>query len=143
MIAVVRISGFVKVRQSIEETMDRLRLRRKYACILINDNAQNLRGMVRKIRNFVAYGEIDEETLVALLKERGRKIGKGKVRIENPEKAAKELLTGKKSEEIGIKPFFRLHSPRGGIDSKIHFGRRKGVLGDNGKAINKLIMRML
>jgi large subunit ribosomal protein L30 len=44
---------------------------------------------------------------------------------------------------LNIKPFFRLHPPRGGIDSAKHFGIKKGVLGNNKESINKLIERML
>jgi hypothetical protein len=42
---------------------------------------------------------------------------------------------------MGIKPFFRLHPPRKGINSKIQYP--KGVLGNNKEDINKLIERML
>ena len=51
-----------------------------------------------------------------------------------------ELKAGK-MDELSIKPFFRLHPPRGGIKSKVHFP--KGVLGNNKEKINELIMRML
>jgi large subunit ribosomal protein L30 len=40
-----------------------------------------------------------------------------------------------------IKPFFRLHPPRGGINSKEKFP--KGSLGDNQEKINELVRRML
>ena len=50
---------------------------------------------------------------------------------------------GKTPEHLGLKPFFRLHSPRGGINSKAHFPVRKGVLGDNKEKINELVKRML
>ena len=54
---------------------------------------------------------------------------------------AKDILAGKKPEDLGLKPFFGLHPARGGIDSKYHYP--KGVLGDHGENINKLIMKML
>ena len=48
-----------------------------------------------------------------------------------------------KYEEVNVKPFFRLHPPRKGIESKKHFGVGKGVLGNHKDKINKLIERML
>jgi glycosyltransferase involved in cell wall biosynthesis len=48
-----------------------------------------------------------------------------------------------KYEELNLKPFFSLHPPRKGINSKKHFGVKKGVLGDNKEQINDLIKRML
>ena len=118
-LAVIRISGKIGIRKDIRETLDRLRLRRKYSCVVIEENPENL-GMIKKIRDFVAFGNIDDKTEKELVAKRGRKNAEGK-----------------------LKPFFRLHPPRGGIDSKKHFGVAKGVLGDNKEKINDLILRML
>ena len=119
MIAVIRISGMVKMNKKIEDTLYRMRLRRKYSCVVLEPTKENL-GMIKKVGDFVAYGEIDEATHKELVEKRGKKIG------------------GK------LKPFFRLHPPRGGIDSKKHFGEtKKGVLGNNKEKINDLIRRML
>ena len=114
MIAIIRIKGMIGVRVPVAETLDRLRLRRKYACVVVEENDVNL-GMIKKVADAVAYGEIDEATLKELKEKRGTK-------HEN---------------------FFRLHPPRGGIDAKKHAGVKKGVLGDNKKLINELIGRML
>ena len=140
MIVMIRISGIPEMPQKAGETLDRLRLRRKFACVLINENPSNM-GMVKEVRNFTAYGKIDKETLAKLLEARGKSTKKVKI---DAEKVAAELLEGKtekKLEDFGIKPFFRLHPARGGIDSKKHFP--KGVLGNHGEKINDLIRRML
>ena len=138
MIAVVRITGEVKVKPEIANTLYRLRLRRKYTCVLINSSNKGLMGMLWRVRHSVAYGDIDKEMLVKLLNARGQKTDGKKL---NAEDAASELISGKKLEELGFKPFFRLHPPRKGIDSKIQYP--KGVLGNNKNDINKLIERML
>jgi large subunit ribosomal protein L30 len=138
LIAVVRISGMVEVKSDVAATLDRLRLRRKYACILLNPNEKSNLGMLEKVRYHVAYGNISRKTLADLLKARGQKTDKKEF---DAEKTAGELLDGKKLKELGFKPFFRLHPPRKGIKSKLHYP--KGVLGNNKKDINKLIERML
>jgi len=140
MIAIIRIHGMIKVRFNIEETLSRLRLRRKYSCVVVKD-APEMIGMITKVKDFVAFGKISEETLVKLIKERAEKIGDKKAKIENPEKIAKEIIEGKSFEDLKIKPFFRLHPARGGIKTKKHYP--KGVLGNNKEGINKLIERML
>ena len=56
-------------------------------------------------------------------------------------KIVEEIKKGKKFEELNLKPFFRLHSPRKGIKSKLHYP--KGVLGDHKDKINELLIRML
>jgi ribosomal protein L30/L7E len=116
MIAIIRIHGRVGLDKKIAETFNRLMLRRKYSCIVIEKPDLVQLGMLKNIKDFTAYGEINEETLKKLNEKR-----KGK-----------------------IKNFFRLHPPRGGIDAKKHFGTsRKGVLGDNKNKMNELIERML
>jgi len=117
MICVIRIKGQVKLKKEVVETLHRLRIRRKYACVVLDPTKEQM-GMIEKLRDFVAYGEIDDATYKELVKRRGKKDSKGK-----------------------LKPFFRLHPPRGGIKSKVHFP--KGVLGNHGKKINKLVKNML
>ena len=138
LIAVIRITGEVKVKPKVANTLFRLRLRRKYTCALINSSNKGLMGMLWEVRHSVAYGEINKETLAKLLQARGQKVDGKK---NDYEEAASEIINGKKLEELGYKPFFRLHPPRKGINSKILYP--KGVLGNNKSDINKLIERML
>ncbi len=138
LIAVIRIHGRVKVPKDIVNTLDRLRLKRKYSCVLIPFSNKNLMGMIKKIRYYIAFGEIEKETLVKLLKARGKKIDK---KIFNEEKIADSLINGNSLKKLDFKPFFKLHPPRKGIKSKLQYP--KGVLGNNKKDINKLILRML
>ena len=137
MIGVIRISGQVKVKKEVKNALSRLRLSRKYSCILLNPTPENL-GVIKFLENIVAYGEVKKETVIKLIEKRGKPLEKNK-KI-NPEKIAEELGK-KKIEELGIRGVFRLHSPRGGINSKLHYP--KGVLGNNKDNINKLIERML
>ena len=116
-IVIIRISGQVKVSKDIKNTLYRLKLRRKYSCVVVKPT-KDISGMLKKVRYHVAYGEIDKETYNKLVKERGKKDKEGK-----------------------LKPFFRLHPPRKGIKSKLQYP--KGVLGNNNADINKLIERML
>ena len=140
MLAVIRISGLVKIKRTVAETLDRLRLGRKYACVLVKEDSEKA-ATVSSVKDFVAYGEIDETTLIKLVKARGKKVDKSEISDAEGSSIAEDLLSGKKAEELGIKPFFRLHPPRGGINSKALYP--KGVLGNNKADINKLIERML
>lgn len=139
MIAIIRITGMIGISGKTQETLYRLRLRRKYSLVLMKPSPEKLK-LLSKIRNQVAYGDIDEETLAELIRKRGQLIGKDK-KIDV--KKVVEQLAHKDLQDLGLKPFFRLHPPRGGIESKKHFGVGKGVLGDNKKEINNLIRRML
>ncbi len=140
--AIIRISGMVKVSKDIAGTLDRLGLKRKYSCVLVDLNEKPIKGMVDKIKYYVAYGEINRKTLINLLKERAKSIEGDKKPVKiDAEKIADDLIKGKKLKDLGFKSFFRLHPPRKGIKSKLQYP--KGVLGNNKKDINKLIERML
>jgi large subunit ribosomal protein L30 len=138
--AIVRIHGQVGIPQEIKETLNRLRIRKKYACVIVKEKPEII-GMIKKIRDYAAYGDINKETFTELIKKRGKAIDKSK-KIDFS-KAMEEFFekNSKKLEELNVKPFFSLHPPRGGIKSKVHFP--KGVLGDNKEKINDLIKRML
>jgi len=106
--------------------------------VVIDPKKEDL-GMIKKVANFVAFGKIKKEVFEELIEKRGQIIDKTK-KIDS-KKIAEKLLKGKKYEELNLKSFFRLHPPRKGIKSKLHFP--KGVLGDNREEINKLVLRML
>ena len=133
MILVIRISGMVEVPQGAKETMHRLKLRRKYTCVVLKEEPQ-IRGMIEKIKDFAAYGKISQDDFKELIEKRGQPIDK---------KKKIEVFDFQKDnfEQHNLKPFFRLHPPRKGIDSKVHYP--KGVLGNHHDKINELLRRML
>lgn len=138
MIIAIRISGLVEIPKNVNETLFRMRLRRKYSAVLLKESEENLK-LLKRVRNFVAYGDINDETLSLLISQRGKSLDNKKINsVEILEHIKNKGVVGLK-----IKPFFRLHPPRGGIDSKLHFPLKKGVLGDNKTKINDLVRRML
>lgn len=139
MILAIRIKGDVGLSKGVREGLFRLRLRRKYSAVLLKDNVSN-KKILDKLRSYVAFGEISKDMLEKLLELRGQPINRNK-KVDS-KKAASEIDKSK-LEELGLKPFFRLHPPRGGIESKKHFGVGKGVLGNNKEKINLLLERML
>jgi large subunit ribosomal protein L30 len=138
-IIVIRISGMIGIPKKVSETLNQLRLRRKYSAVLLEEEPENMR-LLKVIRNFVAYGRISEENIVNLIEKRGQKTKE--LKKIDAKKIAPELGK-KKLSDFGLKPFFRLHPPRKGIESKKHAGVGKGVLGDNKEKINDLLERML
>ncbi len=152
MIAVVRIKGRVGVNRDIEKTLHLLRLRKKHACVIL-PNSEEVIGMLNKVQHYVTWGEINEETLVNLLKKRGRIAGNKRLTDEylkskigkNIEEVAKDVLAGNlKLKDIpGVKPFFRLKPPtRGFRDLKKPFSMG-GDYGYRGEHINELLKRMI
>lgn len=109
-------------------------------------------------------GEIDGETLLLLLRGRGRLSG-GRPLTDDAVKASgwnsleefvNDLMQGGKASLKcgggrggrclkGLKPFFRLHPPKGGLKGiKASYGNGGGDLGyRGGSGINELLRRMI
>jgi len=125
MIAIIRIHGRVKIRREAEETLKRLRLGKKFACVLIDEKDEVRIGMLKKIKPYVCYGVIDKKTEEEIKKKRGEKIKSG-------ENAGK------------LKPFFRLHPPQGGFKKSTKKMQPKGILGEwKNNDIIKLLEKMI
>jgi large subunit ribosomal protein L30 len=102
MYAVVQVRGVVKTRRDIKDTLKMLRLHHINHCVLVQDTPEIL-GMIRKVKDYVAYGEVDSATVETLLRTRGRIIGdyaltddyvKANSTFENITEFAKALADG-------------------------------------------------
>ncbi len=116
-LAVVLVRGLIGSRSDIRDTLAMLRLLRKNACTLVPDTP-GVRGMLRRAKDYITWGTIDQETRKKL--ESRRKTG-------------------------NARPVFYLHPPRKGFGRK---GIKKGfvtggALGDRGENINDLLQRMV
>ena len=140
MIVAILISGLVDLDSGIKGTLERLRLRKKHACVLIKESPETL-GMLRKVQQYVAYGTIDNETLKELLAKRGRLAGDKPI---DPKNINDELTAKIEKGDLGkIKPFFRLQPAKGGFKKKTSRLYPHGVLGNHGKNISILLRKML
>lgn len=117
-VAVILLRGLVGIRGDIKDTLAFMNLRKKHACAILEDSP-NVRGMLKKVQDFVTYGEVTEETLKAL--------------------AAKRKPVSDKKQVYFLAP------PVGGFERK---GIKKpytvgGALGDRKAGINDLIVKMM
>jgi len=151
--AVVRVRGTVNVRHDIKKTLEMLRLNRVNHCVLVEES-ESYKGMLQKAKDYITWGEIEKDTLVELIKKRGRLIGdkpldddyvKSATSYKSIEELAEAIIEGKiKYRELPeIKPVFRLSPPRKGYEGIKRAYTVGGALGYRGKDINDLIKRML
>ena len=86
-LAVVRVRGLVGIKSQVEVTMKLLRLYKKNFCVVIPNN-KNYVGMVNRIKDYVTWGEIDNETHKLLIEKRGEEYrgrmqdSKGKIKYK-------------------------------------------------------------
>ncbi len=142
MFAVVRVRGSVNTRKEIKDTLRMLRLTRVNHCVLIRKDPK-IEGMVRKVKDFVTWGEISDKTLENLVSKKGRMTGDRKL---DGREANSIFSKVKKTENLkdieGLKPVFRMDPPRKGYEG-IKQAFPKGALGYRGEEINKLLERMM
>lgn len=120
-LALIRIRGMIHVKHDIQYTMFNLRLRKNNVCVVMENSPAN-RAAAAKCKDYIAYGEITEDTYNELVDKRG-----------------------KKDESGALKKFFLLHPPIGGFEKKgikIPFSK-KGALGYRGEKMNELVRKML
>jgi len=139
-IAIVRVRGGIDVKGTIKKALALIRLYRQNFCVIIPNTTTN-RGVLNKVRDYVTWGEIDDETFNLLVQKRGKEY-KGRT------SDAKGIISYKKFIVINnkkFKPYFRLNPPRGGFERK---GIKKpyglgGALGYRKEKINDLLKRMM
>jgi large subunit ribosomal protein L30 len=124
-IAAIRIKGLIRIETKVEDTLSMLKLYRKNYCVVLEDTP-NIIGMLKRSKDTITWGEIDEDTLKLLREKREEK-------------------TKNKEGKTIVKKFFRLSPPRGGFERK---GTKKpfnagGALGYRGAKINDLIKKMV
>ncbi len=149
--AIVKMRGIVKSKPDVYRTLQLLNIERTNHCTLVEENA-HYKGMLQKVKDYVAWGHVSEETLGLLLRSRGLLEGrkrltdayvKANTDFDSIEALSKAIIDGKASLRSvpQLKPLLRLHPPRKG-----HKGIKKpfprGVLGYHGDHINDLLLQM-
>ena len=148
---VVRIRGTVNIPHWANNTLDNLNLDKRFRATVIPENPESL-GMLRKVKEMVAWTSADSTIIKELLEKRGKKTGfKPITNSDLPEgyNTIEELAYAIANNKItlskirSIKPWFALNSPRGGFKrkSKTQYSQ-DGILGEH-KGLSDIVKRML
>ena len=152
----VRLLGPFGAPFDIDSALTSLKLNHKFRAVLLEKNGSML-GILRKVKDYVTWGEVKSKEITALLKERGElssgmdfndKFVKENLGLDSVQELSLAIARGqiplKALWEKGVVPVFRLHPPSGGFEASIKrpYGSR-GELGYRGAAISHLIERMM
>ncbi len=153
LVAVIRLRSSIGLRQEISETLALLNLSRVNHAVIIDTRPTYL-GMLQKIKDAIAWGEIDAPTLTRLLRKRGRLIGNKPINDEYITKNTKYKTIDEYATAVvalketlstlpKMKKVFRLHPPSKGFKRTIKRSyQEEGELGYRGVEINALLNRM-
>ena len=148
---VVRIRGTVNIPYWANNTLDNLNLDKRFRATVIPENPESL-GMLRKVKEMVAWTSADATIIKELLEKRGKKTGfKPITNSDLPEgyNTIEDLASAIADNKItlskirSIKPWFALNSPRGGFKRKTKTQySQNGILGED-KGLTDIVKRML
>ena len=152
MYVIIRLRGSVNTKPQIKDTLHMLRLNQINHCVVV-DETPNYKGMIQIVKDYVAFGQINAETLGLLLEHRGKLIGGASLTDEyvaanSKFKTIKEFATAVANGEarLGDLPnlnvVFRLHPPRKGHAGLKRTFQQGGALGNYGEDICKLVEKM-
>lgn len=155
MVIAIRIRGELNLRRDIRGALESLRLRNVHTAVVLNAD-QDVIGSLRKLKDVIVWGEIEEKTLVELLKRRAIMKGglrlsedfiKEKLNLPDFDALAKALLNNdiEMKKIPGFVPYFRLAPPSRGYILRTEHRRRgkREIAGYAGASINELVMRMV
>jgi large subunit ribosomal protein L30 len=148
---VVRIKGTVNVPQQARKTLDGLNLDKRFRATIVPESTEYL-GMLRRVKEEVAWTKADAGIVKELLEKRGRKTGyKPITKPDLPKEynSIDELASAIAENKItmnklgGIKPWFALNPPKGGFRRKTKTQySQDGILGEDG-SLAEIVKRML
>ncbi len=151
--AVIRLRGKHDLRVSVDDTLKMLHLTRQNHCVIIPQDPTHA-GMLRLVKDFVTWGEVDAETLAKVLLRRGRAVGdrpiddafvKAHSKYKSIWDLSQALVKGEArfKDVTDLRPVLRLHPPVKGLRAVKRGYNDGGDLGYRGQAINELLERML
>ena len=128
-LCVIRIRGAHGMNRKIMNTLHLLNLNKVNNATILRTNP-SIRGMIQKVKDYVAFGPVSAESITNLLKKRALLMGQKPLTDDHVRFAtvyesigdlAKAIKDGKiKLQEVkDLKPMFRLHPPRGGFPGSI------------------------
>jgi large subunit ribosomal protein L30 len=148
---VVRIKGTVNIPHWAQTTLDGLNLDKRFRATIVPESPEYL-GMLRRVKEVVAWTKADTGIVKELLEKRGRKTGYKPITksdIPKEYRSIDELASAIAENKVaiskieGLKPWFALNPPRGGFKRKTKTQyAQDGVLGEDGE-LAEMVKRML
>ena len=149
------MKGTVNIPNWAQSTLDNLHLNKKFRATLVPENEQTL-GMLRKIKEIVAWTSVEESFIREVVEKKGRYTSTKLLSSNKESQVDNEKVTDinkvvsdiSKNESFlskisGLKPWFALNPPKGGFKkkSKVLYSQN-GILGEN-RDLVELVRRMM
>lgn len=152
-VTIIRLRGTQNLNPKARDTLEYLRLNRVNHAVVLPQNATT-KGMLQVAKDYVTWGEVDAPTLAAVIRAHGRLVGDkpltdAHLAANTPHKSVDALAAAIVAGSFhykdipDVKPLFRLHPARKGLEGIKRSVQVGGALGYRGAGINKLLSRMI
>jgi large subunit ribosomal protein L30 len=149
---IIRLRGTQNLNPKTKDTLKFMRLNRVNHAVVLPES-ETTKGMLQVAKDYLTWGEVDAKTLAAVIKSRGRLVGDAPITdahvaqhtsFKTIEALAEAIVAGKASYKDlpEVKPIFRLHPAKKGLEGIKRSVQAGGALGYRGPAINELLGRM-
>ena len=148
---VVRIRGIINIPFWANKTLEGVNLRKKFNATILKEDTQTL-GMLRKVKDIVAWKSIDDDSIIKelLIKKGKQTMSKSLTSYKSSEyESIDNMASSIYSNNLslsninGVKPWFSLNPPMGGFKRKTKTQySQNGILGNNNELVD-LVRRMI
>jgi len=150
---IIRLRGTQNLNPKAKDTLHYMRLNRVNHAVVLPQNATT-KGMLQVAKDYVTWGEVDAATLAAAIRAHGRIEGNkpltdAHLAAVSPYKTIDDLAAAIVAGKVQykdiptVKPLFRLHPARKGLEGIKRSVQNGGALGYRGAKINELLSRMM
>lgn len=149
---VVRIRGTVNVPSWADTTLQMLNLKKRFRATIVPEDPSFV-GMLKRVKNYVAWCKADRETISELIEKRARKHGYRQLEksdlkalgYKNIDDLATALADGKiaLSKLEMIKPWFALAPPRKGFKRQSKRMYQDGGIAGENQELLSLVKNMI
>ena len=150
---IIRLRGTQNLNPKTKDTLRYMRLNRVNHAVVLPQNETTI-GMLQVAKDYVTWGEVDATTLAMVMKARGRIVGDTPITDAHVAKhtayktidaLATAIVDGKfrYGDVPEVKPLFRLHPAKNGLEGIKRSVQVGGALGYRGKEINTLLGKMI
>jgi large subunit ribosomal protein L30 len=151
-ILIIRLRGVQNLNPKTKDTLKYMRLNRVNHAVVLPES-ETTKGMLQVGKDYVTWGEVDAKTLASVIKTRGRLVGDKPITDAHVAKGtpfktidalADAIVSGKfhYKDVPDVKPIFRLHPAKQGLEGIKRSVQVGGALGYRGPGINELLGRM-
>lgn len=151
-LTIIRLRGTQNLNPKTRDTLKYMRLNRINHAVVL-PATETTKGMLQVAKDYVTWGEVDAKTLAEVIAARGRLEGNKPLTVAHLaahtpyktfEELAQAIVAGKfqYSAIPLVKPIFRLHPAKKGLEGIKRSVTDGGSLGYRGPGINELLGRM-